>query len=69
MLVGDRRAAPVDALARADHRPRQIDGFLQVHASAGAGTQEGRDVQVGVTTRRDVTDDGVERLRIQPVGP
>ena len=67
MFVGDRRAPPGDALARVDHRPRQIDGFLKVHTSAGAGAQEGRDVQVGVTTRRDVADDRVERLRVEPV--
>ena len=67
MLVGDRAATPVHAVADLDHRARQVDGLLQVHAPAGAGAQEGRDVHVGVAACGDITDDGVERFGIEPM--
>jgi hypothetical protein len=58
---------PSPAVAHVDHRPRQRDGLVEVEAVAGAGGDEGGQVQVGVAARRDVADDGAKGIAIEAV--
>ena len=59
VFVDDQRPVPGQALADGDHRARQCAGLGGVEPVAGAGSDEGRQLDVGVFACCDVPDNGM----------
>ena len=57
VLVHDGRAAPVEALARLDHRARDRDRLGGVEQRVGAGGDVSGELDVGIAAVADVADD------------